>query len=1652
VAERFRVFISSPGDVLPERALAGQVIERLAREFSYFMDVDPVFWEREPLTADAPFQDNITPPHDTDAVVVIIWSRLGTELPPEQYQGAVSGQAVTGTEWEFEDALHAAQENGRPDLLLYVKRAPVSLPTDDREARKEQEAQLDLVENFMSRWVRDSSGGSFMAAFHEFRELAAFEEMLENHLRGLIRKRLDPAAQTGEPPSRRWFDRPYRGLEPFLIDHAPIFHGRTWARNDLREALAGQSAAGCGFLLVLGASGSGKSSLVQAGLVADLRVPGMMPSVGLCRYAVMRPMGLGPDLVAGIAEVLLSDTALPELADLKYDAGRLAAIIGESPAQLAIAMEQGLAEAGKRAHLTDRAEARLALVVDQLEEIFTREDVTDEQRRTFVAALGALARTGLVWVIATMRSDFLDQLNEAPELVELSQGGGRFLLPPPSEGELGQIVRLPAREAGLRFETDAETGLSLDEEILAAAAGQPSALPLLEYLLDQLWQKRSEDGCLTFAAYREIGGLEGALGQRAEQIYETELSDRAREAFPRVLRALVTAGEGSDTVATARTVPLDDFAAGTPAREVVDAYLAPDARLLIAEGDSEVGGGARIRVAHEALLTHWPRAKEQIALDWRDIQTRASLERSEARWREATRKDRNSLLLPSGLPLAEAEDLMVRQGEEVSSDLNAFVAASRRRARRRIHLLQVAAAAMFILAVIAGTGGYLALHREQVAQKNFLVAIDTADGLVSQLSKEIRADLRMPASKIKEAMAHADSAFKRLMEEAGASDDILHRYARLTKVFAESHYLLGEGEKSAELAKKAIEAIGRLNARRTLKSRFDLTGAEAHVVLGEAYLELKRDEEARKAFDAASKMAAPWTHSTEDVSDWAKVRYRTRLGTGNALRKKQRKDAKNLIWQASNLAQRMSEKFPKDPEWLHYFSNSRFTYGMVNRELRLRADAKKAFDEAISSAERLTEKFPESLRWKHDLLVARWALGSIYYDWRRYDVALKEFQIALGLAEVQTRGNSDIARWQMNHSLAHFWVALAHIKLGSQYQARDALEQSLKIARRLAARNPKNKTWARQVYDVRFKQGELYENWAFTKIMGVRAEALKAYQEAQEIALRLARSDPKSRDFVSIKYFATLNVGDAHKVIGDIKAERRRTKEARKDYLRARTEYRKAVAIAEEMLAAGGNAKQWQRNRFDTSVRLAKTLTARGEFSQLLAAYRRNAKTLDGFIKTAPGDHRLHQWYWEMREHLGGRHKALGKNADAIKLHKENGNRMLSLIKQHPKHLRYRENLSHSYEKLGDLHDKTKLPMRALSYYRFALHRWFSVKRRDPSTRWIKTLEAKRKKVRDQIRKLGTNKRAAAGIGLARTALNKYTSPDFEKAYASQRRQWDMPPLFRGPWYNLARRDWWPVRKPMQSLLRKVRFGSTEVTQIRAMPLPFYEDLVLYEVKVKDAPGIYTFIRYPERVQFLQTLTNQDRALNERNKILLDTAGQVAAYVRFFVGGRVLRKSGRLTTLIDDVMDLPWSTDPKDAALQAKLQACLRRLVKPMLVEPTPRGSWRVIANTKFGSSVFSTVLEIRRNGFVETPKITSLASGIPFVQERLVKGARLRIAGKRESTGKSVRGCADLRKKPSKGQSAAPKRRSALPATGNRKPKPRPERRPDRSTNPFAR
>jgi formylglycine-generating enzyme required for sulfatase activity len=696
-----RVFISSPSDVRPERLIARRVVERLAREFSYHASIEAVLWEREPLLASQHFQDKIVPPGETDITVVILWSRLGLPLPEDKYIGSVSGRKpVTGTEWEFEDALKSYRDRQLPDLLLYRKTVEVTGSLENEEALKEQLSQKHQVEDFMARWTRSADGRAFTAASWPFDSTAAFEELLEDHLRELIRRRLTTSDTI--PVSLRWYaGSPFRGLQSFEVEHSSIFFGRTRARNEVRELLSRQEARGSAFVLVVGASGSGKSSLVKAGVLPDLTLPGMVGKVALCRYGIMRP-GDCEDLAMTLASTLLQPSALPELSTLQYDARSLADLLRGATGQSTLPIRQGLAAAARSASLVEGAEARLLIIIDQLEELFTRDSLEDADRKSFVAALETLAKSGLVWVIATMRSDFFDRLEKLPRLLSLTSGEARYVLAPPDPAEIAQMIRQPAREAGIRFEADAARGLSLDEEILKAAAQNPGALPLLSFLLDQLWQARDEHGILTFASYEKLGGLEGSLGRRADQVYAA-LPVTVQAALPELLRALVTVGPGSvgaRHVATARSASLSHFPPGTARCELLDALLDPKARLLVAEADEK--RGAQVRVAHEALLSHWEVARKQVEDDARDLQLRARLEQASQLWRDTPPRHKLSVLLPGGFPLAEARDL-IRRWQDIDSEILEFVTESRRAWRnRKLRLAGLTLGAVLSVPLAAG--------------------------------------------------------------------------------------------------------------------------------------------------------------------------------------------------------------------------------------------------------------------------------------------------------------------------------------------------------------------------------------------------------------------------------------------------------------------------------------------------------------------------------------------------------------------------------------------------------------------------------------------------------------------------------------------------------------------------------------------------------------------------------------------------------------------------------------------------------------------------------------------------------------------------------------------------------------------------------------
>ena len=178
-------FISSPGDVFEERAIASRVIERLQSEYIGRVVLEPVLWEHEPLVATATFQAQIVKPSETDVVISILWSRLGTKLP-EQFKRADGSRYDSGTEYEFEEAIEGFRRNGKPDLLVYRKTAPPSVRLDDEKDLMERLGQKKKLDQFIDKWFHDKAEGTLVAAFHPFESPSDFEILIENHLRRLI--------------------------------------------------------------------------------------------------------------------------------------------------------------------------------------------------------------------------------------------------------------------------------------------------------------------------------------------------------------------------------------------------------------------------------------------------------------------------------------------------------------------------------------------------------------------------------------------------------------------------------------------------------------------------------------------------------------------------------------------------------------------------------------------------------------------------------------------------------------------------------------------------------------------------------------------------------------------------------------------------------------------------------------------------------------------------------------------------------------------------------------------------------------------------------------------------------------------------------------------------------------------------------------------------------------------------------------------------------------------------------------------------------------------------------------------------------------------------------------------------------------------------
>lgn len=723
---RFRVFVSSPGDVQRARELAALTIEKLAQEYARYLQIEPYLWEFEAMLASGHFQDSIEPPSAFDVVVLIVWSRLGTPMPERtsvrEYRGMDGRAPVTGTEWEFEEALQAARTRGAPDLLVYRNSRPAPFDTDP-ELFERQSQQLKGLNAFWQRHFANQ--GMFTGAYTSFQADHEFAVALEMHLRKLIERRID--ALQVERAARASALPPFRGLESYEFEHAPIFFGQDeWLAKGMLQ-LTSNAERGTPFLLVLGASGSGKSSLVKAGIAPKLFLPRRVAGAAFLRRVVFRPSDAGEDedLFDAFARRLTAqgraEEGLPELLVHGQSVADLAAHLrtaSSAPAYpIAMALEQVAVSAREAGRMLEYESAKLLLVVDQLEELYTIERISPPQRAQFVQLLQGLVRSGSVWVVAAMRKDFWHRADETPELIRLCEGSGRLDLLPPGPAQLSQMIRRPAQAADVTFEVHPTTNVPLNDVIAEDVGGETGALPLLSYVLEQLYRADVIDGqgdTLTYATYEKLGRLRGAIAKKADAVLQA-CAPEDRLALGSVLFALVSKGteEGGIERTVARRVPLSVFPPGTPQRRLVDAFLDASARLLVT--DATQGATASVRVAHEALISSWPTAREYAQSNAEALRIRRRIEERYARWSAAQQEEeggfrlRRWLRAESGLladiDLADGRRLLKDHRLDTEARLITYIersaAQERRKRMRLVRGLTAFAVIVTILAVMA---------------------------------------------------------------------------------------------------------------------------------------------------------------------------------------------------------------------------------------------------------------------------------------------------------------------------------------------------------------------------------------------------------------------------------------------------------------------------------------------------------------------------------------------------------------------------------------------------------------------------------------------------------------------------------------------------------------------------------------------------------------------------------------------------------------------------------------------------------------------------------------------------------------------------------------------------------------------------------------
>ncbi len=1285
-----RVFVSSPGDTHFERMRVERVVERLNGEFAGIARLEAIRWEGQHYKAHATFQQQIPEASDCDVVVAILRHRIGTELP-DSFPAMPNGEPYpSGTAYEILSAIEASKDKSVPDVYVFRYSEPPTVRLDDENTNRLVTDQWERLKTFFKTWFQ-TADGKFKLAFHTFQHTDAFEADVDKLLRTWLEEKILKGRSVLWPVDIK--GSPFRGLASFGAKHAPVFFGRS---RDITKAVDGLKDAGergSPFLLVVGASGAGKSSLALAGLEPRLTTPGVVPSVDLWRVAAMRPGEHPNGPVAGLAAALLQGgedldeddmgrlQALPEIAESDYasetELAGLLAHADETCAKPILRALDRVAEAEAKESGRDRAaRADLLVVVDQLDELFAGQ-VSAEERARFAKLLALLVDTGRVWVIATLRADLYERFLKEPDLLALKSKGATYDLAPPGAAEIDEIIRGPADAAGLVYETDAETGDRLDDRLIADI-DRPDMLPLLQFTLNFLFEKRvTEDGetKLTLKAYDELGGLAGAIDREGERAI-AGLGKEEHERLPRLLRQLATpahtaepGGGGASAGLSILSVPFEAAAYDPPAERLVRALV--DARILLSSGSEQK---ATIRLAHQRVLENWRRAQEIVAANAEFYRIRDDVDGLRRRW-EIANKARD-LLIPKGVPLAEAESIAKRYPGELGPPILGFIAASGKRARFRQRLVGSAAVVFAVLAVGATVAGVIALQAERRAKRNF----DVASALVTDIARGLRNVEGMGVKSRQKIFAQVSKTLDDAVEASPDDAQLLGMQATMFEEFASTHTAEGESEQAAESTARSLEIKLRLAE---LDTYDDGKGGQQDISstleqIGDLKLKAADDAGALAVYEQIlanrRKLAETESGNAERLRDVAAT-----LDTiGDLkLRATDYQGALEAYGEAVAIRRDVVAMDAANSEWRRDLAVAMSADGYAKESAGDPAAALAAYEESLAYSEALVATDQTNRLWRADVASVLMSIGNVKLDTGEEDGAIEAYNKSLEIRRAlaaEDESNTYFPR-MMGASLSG--LGDAKLAKGDRKAALADFEESAGILRSLLADDGDNTALLRDLSVSLNRVGDVKRD------SGNKFGALKAYEESLAIRQKLAKAGGEDTQALTDQIYVLLRIGDV--------------KRNAEDYDGAIAALEPSLAIARKLAEKEPENIAWQREVSANLTKLGAAKKSAGDNSGALAAYEESLAIRRGLPKTD-----LAGWQFDVAsnlESIGDLKLAAGDKEGALAIFEEMLGIDRALVASKPDDLQARRNLTLSLNRLGDVKRKLDDKAGALKAY-----------------------------------------------------------------------------------------------------------------------------------------------------------------------------------------------------------------------------------------------------------------------------------------------------------------------------------------------------------------